>query len=81
MINLLASAVEIDSNWLLGVITTLAATLWAFTLARFKKQDATIESQGEVIKNQGKTIEHLETDVERLSKGCGANGCIWKNRF
>jgi len=83
----LANNVDIDANWLLGAISTLAGTLWVFMMSRLKKQDEIIKSQGEtitnmgeVIENYGKTVTHLEADVKRMSRGCGVAECLWKDR-
>lgn len=60
-------------SWLLaiigtlgGVIATLATIIWTTLKERLAVQD--------------KIIEKLQDDIDRLSKGCGHNSCIWKNR-
>ena len=47
-------------------IVTLAVTIWRTLISRLAAQD--------------KIIDGLRNDVERMSKGCGANGCHWKAR-
>jgi hypothetical protein len=49
-----------------GVIATLATIIWTTLKERLAVQD--------------KIIEKLQDDIDRLSKGCGHNSCIWKNR-
>lgn len=65
--------IEIPITWLLttvgvlgGTIATLAGIIYSSLSAR--------------IAEQGRTIEHLRGDVERLSKGCGQEGCHWRGR-
>lgn len=64
---------EISPEWILGtlvglggVIATLAGIIYNTTNQRLAMQD--------------KIIERLQDDVDRLSKGCGVNACLWKNR-
>jgi hypothetical protein len=47
-----------------GVIATLAGVLWRTMNSRLEAQD--------------KIISHLQTEVARLSKGCGMESCIWR---
>jgi hypothetical protein len=49
-----------------GVIATLATIIWTTLKERLAVQD--------------KIIDKLQDDIDRLSKGCGHNSCIWKNR-
>lgn len=72
--------IEIPISVLLGAITvlssvigTMAAIMWSFMKERLKAQDVLIQSQGE-------TIDRLQTDIERLSGGCGIEHCVWKVR-
>ena len=74
------ATVNIDVNWLIGIIGVLgtslgsvAGVLWAFTISRLRKQDTLIDAQNE-------TIGNLQKDIARLTKGCGAEGCVWRNR-
>lgn len=67
------STVVIPVGWVLaafgalgGAIATMAGVMWAFMQARLKHQDT--------------IIEHLQKDIDRLSKGCFADGCLWKDR-
>lgn len=60
-------------GWLLGiigvlaaVISTLAGLLWATMKERLAVQDG--------------IISKLQDDIDRLSKGCGMDSCIWRNR-
>jgi hypothetical protein len=71
---------EIPIAWVLGtiislgtVIASLAGIMWSFVKSRIEAQDKIIESQNSI-------ITKLQDDVERMSKGCGAGGCVWKNR-
>lgn len=71
---------EIPIAWILstilglaGVIGTLSGVMWGFMKSR-------LESQDKIIESQGNTIKALQDDIERISKGCGADGCVWKNR-
>ncbi len=72
--------VQVPLSWILstiislgGVIAALAGIMWSFVKSRIDAQDKIIESQNS-------TIKTLQEDVERMSKGCGADGCVWKNR-
>lgn len=47
-----------------GVIATLAGMLWRTMNNRLEAQD--------------RIISHLQTEVARLSKGCGMETCIWR---
>lgn len=49
-----------------GVIATLATIIWATMKDRLRVQD--------------NIIEGLREDINRMSKGCGAISCTWKNR-
>lgn len=68
---------EIPIAWILGtiislggVIASLAGIMWSFVKSRIDAQDKIIEAQNS-------TIRGLQADVERMSHGCGANGCVW----
>ena len=72
--------IEINIEWVLaalvgagGIISTLATVIWRMMVNRLAKQDETIRTQGEIIAS-------LQKDIERLSKGCGIDQCIWKHR-
>jgi hypothetical protein len=72
--------VQVPLSWILstiislgGVIAALAGIMWSFVKSRIDAQDKIIEAQNS-------TIKGLQDDVERMSKGCGADGCVWKNR-
>ncbi len=47
-----------------GVIATLAGLLWNTMKERLAVQD--------------RIIEKLQDDVDRLSKGCGHEACLWR---
>lgn len=47
-----------------GVIATLAGTLWRTMSNRLEAQD--------------RIIFNLQTEVARLSKGCGIDACVWR---
>lgn len=71
---------EIPIAWILGtiislggVIASLAGIMWSFVKSRIDAQDKIIESQNSI-------ITKLQDDVERMSKGCGAGGCVWGKR-
>ena len=68
------SSVVLPVPWLLGcigvlgtVICTLASIIYASLSARIAAQD--------------KIIKRLQADIERMAKGCGAGGCLWKSRL
>ena len=72
--------IQIQIEWILAVIATLSATIatisgimWNFMQSRLSAQDKLIDSQRVV-------IEKLQEDVERMSKGCGHQDCLWKHR-
>ena len=84
---LLANNMDIPIGWVLATIGTLALTIggmggamWAFMLSRLRKQDEQITARDKTIADQAASIKHLEEDVERLSKGCGINNCVWAKR-
>jgi hypothetical protein len=61
----------IPVEWILGVliglgsvIATLAGLLWRTMNNRLEAQD--------------RIISNLQTEVSRLSKGCGMESCIWR---
>jgi hypothetical protein len=65
--------IEIPIAWILTAFGAMAATIaglfhlfWAFVQSRFSAQD--------------KVIDGLRNDVDRMSKGCGADHCSWRNR-
>lgn len=65
--------VQIPIGWILGtvgilggVISTLAITIWNTMRSRLEAQD--------------KIIDHLRASIDRMSNGCGANGCVWHVR-
>lgn len=47
-----------------GVIATLAGVLWKSMTNRLEAQD--------------RIIAHMQTEVARLSKGCGIDACIYR---
>lgn len=72
--------IELPLAWLLSTIgvlataiATLAGIMWGFMKSRLEAQDKIIQSQTD-------TISKLQEDVERMAKGCGADGCHWKIR-
>jgi hypothetical protein len=65
--------VTLPIGWILGIIGTLggvismlAGLIWSIMKSRLEAQDTIIAG--------------LRTDIERMAKGCGAGGCLWKNR-
>lgn len=48
------------------VIATLAGIIYNSLSTRLAAQD--------------KIIERLQGDIDRMAKGCGANGCTWRGR-
>jgi len=63
----------IPVSWVLGIIGLLGGVI--ATLAGI-----IYHSMSDRLTVQDKIIEGLRTDIDRMSKGCGANGCHWKNR-
>jgi hypothetical protein len=70
---MLATIVEIPAAWLLTAIVslgtaiaTLAATIFHILKTRLDAQD--------------RIIEFLKADVNRLTKGCGVESCVWRGR-
>lgn len=47
-----------------GVIATLAGVLWKSMTNRLEAQD--------------RIIAHMQTEIARLSKGCGIESCIYR---
>ncbi len=71
---------NIPVEWILGVllglggvIATLAKVIWNVMQSRLAAQDTIIGAQTE-------TISKLQDDVDRLSKGCGHDLCLWRHR-
>jgi len=65
--------IEIPVAWMLstlialgGVIATLAGIIYSSLSTRLTAQE--------------KIIERLQDDIDRLSKGCGQQLCLWKHR-
>ena len=68
-----ARELVVPVGWLLaiiatlgGVIATLAGIIWTTLKERLSVQDG--------------IIKKLQDDIDRLSKGCGIDACIWRNR-
>ena len=66
--------VTIPLGWILTcigglatVIATLAGIIYSSLNARLAAQD--------------KVIERLQMEIDRMSKGCGMQGCTWKGRM
>ena len=66
-------AVTLPVAWILAtmgvlgsVIATLAGIIYSSLSARIAAQD--------------KIIKRLQADIERMAKGCGAEGCHWRKR-
>jgi hypothetical protein len=73
--------IELPIAWILatigtlsGAIAALAGIMWGFMKSRLAAQDRIIETQGV-------TISKLQDDVERMAKGCGHDGCLWRPRL
>jgi hypothetical protein len=49
-----------------AVIATLASVLWSVVKERFAMQDG--------------VIKQLQSDLGRISKGCGASACFWRDK-
>jgi len=87
MLPFFLALVELQESVLIGAqatlcatIATMAVTMWAFMQSRLKAQDLLIAKQDGLLANQGLIIANLQRDVDRMSKGCGADGCVWKHR-
>ena len=72
--------IELPIAWILatigtlsGAVATLAGIMWGFMKSRLSAQDKIIETQG-------LTITKLQSDIERMAKGCGAKECLWEHR-
>ena len=79
--------VEISANVLVtailslcGIIGTLAGAFYSSLKARITQQEKRIDDHNKYIDGQNAIIKGLQRDIERLSMGCGANGCFWKSR-
>jgi hypothetical protein len=51
---------------LAGAISTMATVIWASLKERLRVQDD--------------IIKRLQDDIDRISKGCGVNNCLWADR-
>jgi hypothetical protein len=67
------ATMAIEEGWVLGTIGilgstvgTMAGAMWLFMVNRLRKQDAIIEGQ--------------QSQIDRISKGCGLPECLWKGR-
>ena len=74
------ATMEIPVGWVLtsfvglgSIIATLATSLYQTLKASILTLQGRIAAQDEI-------IEGLQDDIERMSKGCGMDHCIWKHR-
>lgn len=72
--------VSVPIGWILGTIGVLGSTIAALAGVMWGFMKSRLEAQDKIIDAQNITIKGLQDDVERMAKGCGAEGCVWKNR-
>lgn len=75
-----STEVILPIGWIIGAIGTLcgaiaglAGVMWSFVTKRLEEQDV-------LIRRQAETIARLQDDIERMSTGCGADPCHWRQR-
>lgn len=71
--------VSVPIGWILGTIGVLGSTIAALAGVMWGFMKSRLEAQDKIIDAQNVTIKGLQDDVERMAKGCGADGCVWKN--
>lgn len=65
--------VTIPIGWLLTCIGGLATAVSILAGIIYSSLNARLAAQD-------KTIEKLQGDIDRMSKGCGLGGCLWRER-
>lgn len=65
--------ISLPVGWILGCIASLGAVIATLAGIIYTSLSARIAVQEKI-------IEKLQDDVDRMSKGCGANGCHWRDR-
>lgn len=65
--------VPVPIGWMLASLGGLAACIGTLAAIIYSQLNSRIMAQNEI-------ITKLQSDVSRLSQGCGANGCHWKSR-
>lgn len=63
----------IPTEWILAVLIALATVISSLAAIIFRSLSNEIASLRSI-------VSKLQDDVDRLSKGCGIGGCLWKNR-
>lgn len=65
--------IELPIAWFLGVFAALGGVVATLAGIIYKTLQLRLEAQDKI-------IEHFRANIDRLSKGCGLQGCHWKNR-
>lgn len=71
--------VSLPIGWILATIGSLAGTIAALATIMWAFMKSRLEAQDKLIDSQAATISKLQDDVDRMSKGCGADSCHWKH--
>ena len=81
------ASMSVPVSWVLasgatlaGAISALAGIIYTTMNARINDLRDTLQRRGVTMTAQQKTITALQSDISDLKKGCGAQGCLWKNR-
>jgi len=72
-------AITLPIGWILATIGSLAGTIAALATIMWSFMKSKLESQDKIIDSQMLMISKLQEDVNRMSKGCGAEACHWKH--
>lgn len=71
---------NIPVEWVLGVLIGLGGVIAALAKVIWSVMQSRLTAQDKIIEAQTGTIAKLQDDVERLSRGCGHDVCLWKKR-
>jgi hypothetical protein len=69
-----ARKMTIPTEWILMVLLALATVISTLAAIIYRQLSAEIA-------NLRVLISRLQSDVDRLSKGCGLGACLYKNRL
>jgi len=67
------SQLVVPVSWVLGIISLLGGVIATLAGIIYRSLQARLSVQDRI-------IEKLQDDINRLSKGCGHDTCMWKKR-
>lgn len=90
-----AATMSVPVGWVLASGAALAGAISGLARLVYSSQQKQIDALRDEIKEMRKISEgrattilkqtevilNLQNDIKDLKKGCGANGCMWKNRM